>query len=677
MKHRAELLAPAGGYDSVEAAVRCGADAVYIGGEKFSARASAKNFTYDEMKKAVEYCHQNGAAVHRTMNTIIFDREADDFANEVARSAECGIDALIIEDLGAAEIAKQVCPEMPLHASTQMSIHNIEGVRAAEKLGFSRVVLARELSLEEIKNISSQTDIELEVFVHGALCMCVSGQCYFSAVLGSRSGNRGMCAQPCRLPFKAGARDYALSLKDLCAADYIERLIEAGVDSFKIEGRMKRPEYVAAAVRTYSDILMRKPYETDTLKAVFSRSGFTNSYLTAGRSDMFGIRSKNDVAAANNKLLAEIRNSYRKPLAKIALKMKFTARVQNPCVLQITDEDGNFVEVSGAAAEKAVNLPLDENRSRASLEKLGGTPFYLAEFAADIENGISVSLSDINAMRREACGKLLDLRAKINKFALFKRNKTSAGKYIGPKEIIARVENIHQLYKSEKADKFVVPLCIDFEKIGNINKDRIILELPRVSFDTDAVKEQIKKLAEQGYKTLCCSTLGDFELAFECGFKPFGGFSMNIVNSESIKTAKRLGAEAVVFSPEITLSDIEHIGSEIDTGIFAYGKLPLMVTRNCPLKETVGCRTCMKNGAIKDRKGIEFKVFCRSGYTEILNSRPVFMADRLNEIKNTKYLFLYFTDETPEQTEQVIDMYKNGGSMNGGYTRGLLYRGVL
>ena len=349
--NKIEILAPAGGFDSVIAAVRSGADAVYVGGKSFSARASAQNFDFEQLCDAVRYCHIHGVKLYLTINTIVFDDEFENLKRAITEAAKADVDALIVQNMGVARLAKKIAPELPLHASTQMSVHTSSGVRALYELGFKRVVLAREMSREEIKK-AAEVPVELEVFVHGALCMSVSGQCYFSAMLGSRSGNRGACAQTCRLPFTVtdGKGKYALSLKDNSIIPYLNELEEIGVASAKIEGRMKRPEYVSAAVRACKEQREQGFVSDETselLRAVFSRTGFTDGYYTGkiGRG-MFGTRTKDDVVSADEKLLSKIRAGYNKEVQNIPVSMEFTARLNENPTLKISDGEHKSIRSS-------------------------------------------------------------------------------------------------------------------------------------------------------------------------------------------------------------------------------------------------------------------------------------------------------------------------------------------
>ncbi len=399
-----EILAPAGNTDMIYPAVRLGANAVYLGAKSFSARASAENFERDELKSAVEYCHARGVKVYLACNTLLHDDELNKALSVVEYACSLPADALIVQDLGLAELIRQAAPKMRIHASTQMSVHTPNGVEMLCKMGFKRAVLSRELSEKELAEIAKNSPIELEVFVHGALCMSVSGQCYFSAMLGSRSGNRGACAQTCRLPFGvSGGTGYDLSLKDNSIINHLRELEEMGIASAKIEGRMKRPEYCAAAVAACRQSLDKgrvDPELTEKLGAVFSRSGFTDGYYTGrlGR-DMFGIRSKSDVVSATNRVFSSIHEMYKNEKPLVPVKCMLKAERGKGVALTVRDRDGNTSSAVGAVPENAVNTPLTEERCRAYIGKTGGTPFYIEGFECSIDDGLSVSASELNRLR--------------------------------------------------------------------------------------------------------------------------------------------------------------------------------------------------------------------------------------------------------------------------------------
>ena len=361
-----ELLAPAGNLDAVIAAVQNGADAVYMGfGDGFNARRSADNFTQESFAKAVRYCHIRGCKVYVTLNTLVGDREMDAAAALAQQASDAGADAILVQDLGLARVLRAALPDIPLHASTQMSIHNLAGVEAAAEMGITRAVLARELSLEQIRFISQHASIETEVFVHGALCFCYSGQCYMSALIGRRSGNRGACAQPCRMQYSMGGRmdEYPLSLRDNCLADYLQQLEDAGVACVKIEGRMKRPEYVAVVTDVYARCIHehRVPTqeENDRLALAFSRQGFTQGYLLGEKGpDMLGTRAAEPDREAE-KMFTAARKAYADGERR-RVPVKFYAKVQTgePVMAAVMDEEGHRAVLTGPVPEPAQRAPL-------------------------------------------------------------------------------------------------------------------------------------------------------------------------------------------------------------------------------------------------------------------------------------------------------------------------------
>lgn len=411
-----EVLAPAGSPESLTAAVRAGADAVYLGGSAFSARAGAKNFDDGELKTAVEYCHARGVKVYLAVNTLLLQDELQKALDFISYACTLPVDALLVQDAGLIRLLQKCAPGLRLHASTQMSIHTPLGASALYEAGIKRVVLSRELSLREIAEIHESSPVELEAFVHGALCMSVSGQCYFSSVLGSRSGNRGLCAQPCRLPFSVtGGTGHDLSLKDLSMISRMDELSRAGIVSAKIEGRMKRPEYVAAAARACRLAADGEPVPPELVKnlgAVFSRSGFTTGYLDGklGR-DMFGVRSKEDVAGATGAVFAELHGLYNHEYQRIPVHFHLTVQKDQPVVLLAADNGGRTARVSlGETPQPAVSRPIDEERCAEQLKKTGGTPFYAERVTCKIGEGLSVPVSALNKLRRAALEKLEQMR---------------------------------------------------------------------------------------------------------------------------------------------------------------------------------------------------------------------------------------------------------------------------
>ena len=402
-----ELLAPAGSPEAVVAAVQNGADAVYLGLGGFNARQGAKNFTDEEFLAAVRYCHERGCKVYVTLNTLCADREMEDLARLGAFVSDAGADAALVQDLGAARVLRSVCPDLPLHASTQMSIHNLAGVHAAAQLGMRRVVLARELGRGQIRAITAHAPIETEVFVHGALCFCHSGQCYMSALIGRRSGNRGMCAQPCRMQYSMGRRaeEYPLSLKDNCLVGHLSELEADGVRCVKIEGRMKRPEYTAIVTQIYHRAVHEgvAPTEKDMekLRLAFSRDGFTDGYYTGKRDNMFGVRGEADKDA--NQLFNEARRAYASgEMRRVDVDFHIEARANRQTLLGAADADGHRAIVYGPVPEAAQSAALTLSGVSAQLYKTGGTPYRCREVGGAIEPGLYLSAAAINELRCRA-----------------------------------------------------------------------------------------------------------------------------------------------------------------------------------------------------------------------------------------------------------------------------------
>ncbi len=685
MKTKNEVLAPAGSMECVKAAVRCGADAVYMGTKSFNARARAENFSDEEFKGAVDYCHGRGVKVHCTMNTLVSDSEFFKAKKTIERICENRADALILQDLGVFKLVKETTKGIELHASTQMSVQTVSGVKLLESLGFNRAVLPRELSKSEIENIRENTDIELECFVHGALCMCVSGQCYMSSMFGARSGNRGMCAQPCRLPFKAeGSEGYDLSLKDLSLVENVNELADLGVCSFKIEGRMKRPEYVAAAVIAVKNSLKGEFDEdiNEKLRAVFSRSGFTKGYFEGALGkDMFGTRQKDDVTAATNKVLSSLEKLYEKEAARIPVKF-FISIIENEPVSLSASAIGKTCFIKDEAIpEKALNKPLTAEGLKQRLEKCGGTQFYAEEIEIDLDEGLIVPASVINNLRREALNELQNQLETV-KASNFTDKDIKAPSYTAekPLKFNVRVASLSQIpHNLENVENLYIPIDCEEKLVEKVKKlpVNVGIEVPRGIFGAEnKIRDYLLKAKNCGISIAYCSTLDGLAIAKDMGFEIHSGFSMNVFNSLSVTVLEDLGVKHITLSPELTLSKITEIGGNAKRGIIGYGRLPLMLTRNCPIRNGKTCAECKGESYLTDRMGIKFPVVCKLGCSEILNSQPIYMGDRLDEIKNVDFITFYFTKEKREMCEAVLDAYRNKKGVKGGFTRGLYYREV-
>ena len=698
---------------AVIAAVRTGADAVYLGTQNFNARRGAENFDEETLKRAVGYCHARGVRVHITLNTLVSDAELPAALDTLRHVCALGADVLILQDLGLAALCRACAPELPRHASTQMSVQTPAGVALLKELGYSRAVLPRELTKEEIAKLRKSTDLELEVFIHGAQCMCVSGQCYMSAMLGARSGNRGLCAQPCRLAFSAGAPGrHDLSLKDLSLMDRLQELCGLGVESFKIEGRMKRPEYVAAAVKAARNALNGTPDPalSAALEAVFSRSGFTSGYYDDCRGkEMFGIRRKEDVTAATGKVLSALARLYDKETPRVPVTFYL-------CVLDgerpslTARAGGKTVFVSeDVLPEPARTKPLTEEALRERLEKCGGTPFYADNVEIELDAGLSLSAATLNALRRNALEELEKSLSSVKSI-------TFTDVQMIPKEKIAPalralsaaevrdgkrsgrmpenpdkkrpecpafhvyVENDHQIPTDlSHVENLYLPLNFKENSVENV-KNRVHclgVTIPRGIFgETAAVENALRRARRFGIQTALCFTLDAVAIAKNCGMDVHTGFSVNVFNSISAAVLENLGVKSITLSPELSLAQIAQTRTRVPRGVFAYGRLPLMLTRNCPVRNVKSCRDCKGESELTDRLGVRFPVRCKLGCSEVYNSRPLVLSDRLREFAALDFLALSFTTETREEADAVLRAYREGAPAKEPFTRGLYYRGV-
>ncbi len=665
-----EILAPAGGEEQLLAAVRSGADAVYLGTSGFNARRRAANFDADALKKAVAYCHGRDVRVHVTVNTLVTDAELPALYDTVREVAEAGADAVILQDLAAAALFRDCVPDLPRHASTQMSIHSAEGAQLAKEMGFRRVILARELTLEEIRRIHDSVDIELEAFVHGALCMSVSGQCYLSAMLGDRSGNRGFCAQPCRLDFRAGGRDYALSLKDNCLIPACRTLAEAGVCSLKIEGRLRRPEYVASAVDACRKALRGEEADLGRLERVFSRSGFTDGYLTGKRNlRMFGRRSEEE--RADPAVLGELSALYRRERSAVPVDM--TLRLKPGEAVYLTVSDGTRT----AAAEGPPPEPV-RNRApelREALERTGGTPFLLRELALDAVPGWTAKL---NPLRREALEKLLALREAVVPWPVAGApvRKAPGQKNTQPK-LRLRFETREQFFDLPEAELLCLPVEAVDEAILEQYGPKLAAELPRLVFpgEENALRTRLLHLREAGLRRVLAGNPGTVRLGRALGLRVFGDFGLNILNGTALEEWAALGVEEALLSPEIRMQAARSLGEGIPRGVIAYGHLPLMLFRCCPLQGEKGCGSCPGRGSLRDRQGADFPVLCRGRrYSSLLNPVPLYVGDR--ELRGLDFLQARFTTESPAECRRIAEKLLAGAPFEGERTLGPYYRSM-
>ena len=684
-KRKAEILAPCGSPEAVVAAVRAGADAVYLGGKELNARRGAANFGQEELRESVAYCHGRGVKVYLTLNIAVFDEELPLAIEAVKFAGEIGIDAIILSDLGVARIVRSVCPTMPLHASTQTAVHTLEGVRELSALGFSRVVLAREMSRAEIENIAQNTDTELEVFVHGALCVCLSGQCYFSSMIGGRSGNRGLCAQPCRLPFSVpGGTGYDLSLRDLSLVDKIPALAEIGIASLKIEGRMKRPEYVAAAVAACKNArdASPDPHLRDMLGRVFSRSGFTNAYFAGNPSPaMFGTRKKEDVTAAAS-VLSSLQNLYHKEVPLVPIEMEFTMQPGLPVRLNVTDGQ-HIVTEEGEIPQQACTKPTTEERAAENLKKTGSTPFYVQKLKLSLAEGLMLPVSSLNSLRRSALDSLLAKRSAAGKKPVFSYTPEKIPPRAPKKPVLrAHFSSLSQL--SEKGWEGMAAVFLPIEELYAAGEDippslreRTYVELPRMMFSLEEeLSHQLEKLYTLGYRHGVAGNIGHIRLLREAGFTVHGSFALNVTNTEALLTLKSQGLADCEASFELSAQQLSRLGGVMPLGVYAYGRQPLMITRACPVQNGgKGCADCDGESIGRDRMGNEFPIRCAGVGREILNCHPLYLADRLGEF-SADYFDLWFTTESAKEAEKILAAYRQGKPAEEKITRGLYYRKV-
>ena len=678
MINQTEILAPAGNMENLIAAVYSGANAVYLGVQSFNARASAANFSFEELKKAVGFCHARNVKVNVTLNTILYDRELEEFKETVKQVAACGVDAIIAQDLAAARIIKSVAPTIDLHGSTQMAVHNLAGALQLKEMGYTRVILARECTLEQVEYITKNCGIETEIFVHGALCMSLSGQCYASAFLGGRSGNRGRCAGTCRLPMSArgNMEDNHLSLKDLCAMEMLPAIEKMGVKCVKIEGRLRTPEYVAAAVDNARKALNHQPFDKQLLADAFSRSGFTNGFLENKLDkNAFGVRTKED-SRKTKETLPKLRALYRREGQYVPVSFKFTMG-ETESTLSITDGTSTFTQAVVADlqdTEKDFSASL-----KASLEKLGGTPFYLENLECDLIPGKYMPLSAINAARRSLAEILLAQRETVVPHPVQEYKIPSVKHRYTDPELVARFENIDQI-PMEYIHLFkYVTLPIEYQaETPDTLKNKVIFELSRDTFGReDKIRQQIETAKQNGFTRFCVQNIGHIPLVQGCEI--FSSFTLNISNSLAAQEYKNLGVNTITISPEITLEQIGRITEDVKTMVIGYGHIPVMLVKACPMHNVKTCAECNGKGFLTDRKGMKLPLLCHgkiAGYREIFNPVPLYIGDKQNEI-NADYVSLNFTVENKATVEKVIRRFTAGQALGADFTRGLYYKASL
>ena len=684
-----ELLSPAGNMECLTAAVQNGADAVYFGGSMLNARRFADNFAGDKLRSAVDYCHERGVKAYITLNTLVFDRElfsALDFAEELYR---CGTDAVLVQDLGLAALIRHRLPELTLHASTQMGIHDIGGLRYCESIGMKRAVLAREVSLEQIRSLAAASGIELEAFGHGALCMSFSGSCLYSSMSGERSGNRGPCAQPCRkqasVSGRPGPNDFCLSPNDICMIEYLDELEKAGICCIKLEGRMKKPEYVAAVTRCYRTALDGASKQEikqlkDELFRFFNRGEFSTSHIFTDsvRTDRVGSSKpdKNDIAAA--------KQSYNGEFRKRAADMALSLNVGQNAVLKMTC-GGHSVSEKGASVQQA-EKPQSRENYIAKLSKLGDTPFELRNCTVDMTDDCYLSAAELNAMRRSACEQLAAcFRVRNEKvidaapFIKFKSNERTAPITKAP-FIYCVVQSAAdaQLAFENGADAVAIePNRILPDELKTLdtyrrNGKKLLLALPNVII-TEVQRNYIKGLIESGcFDGAEANNIGQLDLIRDLPVR-IAGIGLNALNSYTVQELLRVGFDYVIPSQELTEIQLQALMSEYGDRmiLWVHGRVPLMQLLHCPVKEHLKCRNCAWDaGCVTDEAGRRFPLntirYPDKCLVRMLNCFPTDLIDTAQKLPKCAGLRLGFIGEAPSaipERLQALRTAQSGGNV--------------
>ena len=690
-----ELLAPAGSMEALRAAVQNGANAVYLGVGTFNARQSAKNFTPQTLSEAVKYCHIRGVDVHLTLNTLVSDKEMKELAELIRHAALNNVDAFIVQDLGVVQLCRQIAPHIPIHGSTQMTVHSLPGVLLCAAMGMKRVVLSRELTREEIRYICANSPIEIEVFGHGALCMCYSGQCYMSAMIGGRSGNRGRCAQPCRQSYgyTHWQDKYPLSLKDNCLIHYLQELEEMGVASIKLEGRMKKPEYVATVTAVYRKALdegnVTKPM-MEALMTAFNRQGFTDGYYP-GRVDrkMFGVRQD---TRDDPEWLQAARQSFEAGETQLVdIKCRAVVTVDGSS-LTATDPEGRTYQVEGPIPELARNVPLTGQALAQRIAKNGGTPYRCVEVRTHVDPGLTLSAAAINGMRRELMNQLTAVRARREDHPV--RKPKEVPMYKGPKglpgltvQVTTKEQLTPHLLNLETAMLYV-PMHLLLEDIpmteALVARGRLAVVLPRIVHDGELpkIRTGLQTLRQLGVRDVLVGNLGLLIPARESGMRIHGDFGLNIFNSASMNVLRELELTSATVSFEMTMPQIRDMSKAVNAELIGYGRLPLMITEHCLIRNKTGECTChLAPMKLTDKTGAEFPIIkdgdsCRS---VLLNGKKLSWLDRQEDLAKLGIwaVRLYFTTENSREVDRVMNEYLSPEGFDpGACTRGLYLRGV-
>ena len=694
MMNKPELLLPAGDLDTAKRAIDHGADAVYVGLDRFSARAKATNLSLAEMREAIEYAHARGAKIFCALNILLFNDELEDAIKAVAELVGFGIDAFIVQDFGLATLLLSHFPETEVHASTQMAVMNVCGAETMAALGFDRVVLARETSLEMMQAIRAASAIDLEVFVQGALCVSYSGLCYMSSLAGDRSGNRGQCAQPCRLPYGYGRFEnrYPMSLKDNCLIRYLGELARMGVASLKLEGRMKRPEYVAIVTGIYRAALDGREVRSSdlsALRAAFSREGFTEGYYL-GRTgpQMFGTRQPE---RPDRELLAAARATYEN-LEPQRVPVDFYAIVahgQN-AMLAVQDADGHICQTQGAVPQDAERRALTQDELAARLSKTGGTPYAARSVRSVVDPGLTLPAAEINRMRREVLAHLSAVRARrpAPQLLAYRALPPVLGTRAAPVftvSVLSAGQITGRLLRLKPAVLYVplseVAARPDFFR-SLAARQTLAVVLPRIVWDSETRRllDALDLAASLGIRRALTGNVGQLSLLRSRGMEAAGDFGLNLTNSRAASELRDLGLCSLTASFELTLPQLRDLSKPLPTEMLVYGRLPLMLTENCLIRNRTGECSCGA-GPVKliDRKGEEFRIVrdCGTCRSVVLNGKKLYLLDKREDLRRFGLwaLRLSFTTENPGEIDTVLSNL-NAPFDPGACTRGLYYRGV-
>lgn len=661
---RPELLAPAGSRASLEAAIEGGADAVYLGASQFNARLRADNFDDASLRESLALCRAYGVKTYITLNTRLFDDELSDALSLAARLWEWGADAFIVADMGIASLIKKHIPELELHASTQLSGHNLLDAETLCRAGFTRMVCHREIDAASLKELCSRSPIEIEMFIHGAYCVSFSGQCLMSAVLGGRSGNRGECAQPCRQPyFVNGKKGYPISLKDMCLGGHMKEICDSGVASLKIEGRQKPPEYVYGVTKIYRRLIDEgrnaNADEIEALRRIFSRDGFSAGYYTSNGAGMRGVRTYEDFLAMDKSKFEGLRR-------KVPVNMALYAAGGERGRLVVTSPFGTAVSETDSVLNGGEVAPLTYDGAVKNASRLGSTPFVLNKLTLNADDSAPLTLSALNKLRRDAAEKLMAtdrVHTDVPTVIFDKRKPSGKVMYTAEFQCAGQITPL--------AKEFFARIYLPYGVDGFEEYDVI---LPPYMPDSTAadVCESVK-----GRRVLCHSA-GQLAAAKKLAAEAAGSLRMNVLNSASAEIFGE-GAPFVTVSPEVRLSKIRDMSSSCPISAVVYGRLPLMLTVRCALSD--GGERCprhscglalpeksaphgvMCRGEIADRHHISFPVFGMPDCTNVIyNSVPIYMADKSEELRGAgiSVFHFIFTDETPKQCDEIIKAYKNG-----------------